>query len=235
MTNWIEETAHFGVKLSPSQIDQFDHYLNLLFSWNQRINLTAIVEPAEIQRRHFLDSLSCVLATGDLNGMDVIDVGSGAGFPGLPLKIAFPHMRLTLGESVAKKCRFLSAVVEGLKLEGVEIVNERAERLGQDPAYRERFDRGLGRAVARLPALVEYLLPLLKVGGMMAAQKGGQAAIELEEARNAIHILGGDEPKLLPVSPQLWDADRYLIVVTKSGATPTKYPRRAGMPAKKPL
>ncbi|MFZ1398536.1 MAG: 16S rRNA (guanine(527)-N(7))-methyltransferase RsmG, partial [Candidatus Promineifilaceae bacterium] len=157
--------ASLGVPLTPEQVAQFAIYQQLLLDWNARMNLTAVREPAEIRLRHFLDSLSCARVTGDLNGRSLIDVGTGAGFPGLPLKILFPHMRLTLVESVAKKGQFLQAVVDALALEQVTIVAERAELLGQMPQHRQQYDWATARAVAELRTLVEFLLPLCRVGG----------------------------------------------------------------------
>ena len=183
--------AAWGLALKSTQLDQFAHYLQLIRDWNQRMNLTAVDDFEGIQKRHFLDSLSCALVTGDLNGLKMIDVGSGAGFPGLPLKLYFPSLQLTLVESVAKKARFLQAVVAELKLEQVEIYPERAELLGQQPNFRESYDWAVARAVAPLATLAEYLLPFCRLGAHMLALKGHSAAREQEAASNALAILGG--------------------------------------------
>ncbi|KAA3659550.1 MAG: 16S rRNA (guanine(527)-N(7))-methyltransferase RsmG [Chloroflexi bacterium] len=233
--NWISQAEIFGVRLTQEQTDQFVQYESLLLEWNQKINLTAVREPSQIQQRHFLDSLTCVQVMGDLNGRSVIDVGTGAGFPGLALKIMFPQMQLTLVESVRKKTRFLEAVIEALQMSTVSVVVDRAELVGKLPAYREQFDWAVARALADMRVLVEYLLPLCKVGGKMLAQKGPHAPVELEQAQRAIQILGGGAATLQPVKLPAYEDPRYLVVVPKVGLTPEKYPRRVGIPTKRPL
>ena len=225
----------FGLTLSDVQLAQFEQYLELLLEWNSRINLTAIREPEAIRLRHFADSLSCLAATGELEGQRLADVGTGAGFPGLVLKICFPDMQLTLVESVGKKCRFLEEVVSRLTLQTVEILQERVEVVGRLPAHRERYDWAVARAVTQMPALVEYLLPLCRVGGSMLAQKGSSAAEETENAAWAIKQLGGDAAQVLQVSVPGEEASRFLVTVKKVRPTPSKYPRRTGVPTKQPL
>jgi 16S rRNA (guanine527-N7)-methyltransferase len=188
--------------------------------------------------RHFLDSLSCLKAlsrTELSGGARVIDVGTGAGFPGLVLKIVCPGMRLTLLEATRKKVTFLEHMVRVLELDGVEVVHGRAEVLGRDPAHREGYDWALARAVAEMPTLVEYLLPLARVGGAALAQKGEGAAAEVQGAEAAIITLGGRVRQLLPVELRGLAETRYLVVVNKVAATPEKYPRRSGMPRKSPI
>lgn len=235
LADFVQETAVFGITLSPDQIEQFEQYQTLLLDWNQRMNLTAIREPRQIQQRHFLDALSCSLVTGDLNGRSLIDVGTGAGFPGLPLKILFPDLRLTLVESVAKKTRFLAAVVETLGLKDVTILPERAEILGQDTAHRAQYDWAAARAVAELRVLLEYMLPLCRVGGAVLAQKGESAAAEVAAAAGALAALGGSVQKIHPVTLPQRETVHYLVVVVKTAVTPPQYPRRVGVPTKKPL
>jgi 16S rRNA (guanine527-N7)-methyltransferase len=235
LADFVQETAVFGITLSPDQIEQFEQYQLLLLDWNQRMNLTAIREPHQIQQRHFLDALTCSLVTGDLNGRSLIDVGTGAGFPGLPLKILFPDLRLTLVESVAKKTRFLAAVVEALGLKDVTILPERAEMLGQDAAHRAQYDWAVARAVAELRVLLEYLLPLCRVGGTVLAQKGESAAAEVAAAASALAALGGSVRKVYPVMLPQRETVHYLVVVEKTAVTPPQYPRRIGVPTKKPL
>ena len=225
----------FGITLDDEQVRQFATYEALLLAWNAKLNLTRIVEPKAIRIRHFLDGLTCALAMGDLSGRTGIDVGTGAGFPGIPLKILYPEMTLTLTDSVAKKTTFLEVVVGELELEDVTVLAERAEALGRDPAHREQYDWAVARAVAQLPTLAEYLLPLVQVGGHMLAQKGETAANELTSAKNSIEILGGAGGEMTAV--QLPDHERihYLVKIKKVKQLPEKYPRRVGVALKRPL
>lgn len=224
-----------GIRLSGKQLSLFGRYQELLLEWNQRINLTAVRDPILIQQRHFVDSLACYAATGDLNDSLLIDVGSGAGFPGLPLKIAFPDLKLTLVESVGKKAAFLQAVVDELKLDQVKIIRERAETTGHDQAHREVYDWAVARAVARLNVLAEYLLPLVRPGGYMLTLKGQQAQEEIDEAQRGIAILGGGPGRLLPVTVPGQEEPSRLVLIEKIQMTPEKYPRRVGIPGKRPL
>lgn len=235
LSQLVEGAGQLGLRLTAAQLARFARYQELLLIWNRRINLTAITDPAEIQVRHFLDSLSCALVMKSLDGKTLADVGTGAGFPGVVLKIYYPDLRLTLVESVAKKTRFLKALVAELGLVDVTIVNTRAELLGQDPGYRERYDWVVARAVAEMRALVEYLLPLCRPGGHVLAQKGAGAAAETAAALYAIETLGGALPHLYPVQlPGVADV-HHLVVIEKSTKTPPHYPRRTGMPSKQPL
>lgn len=236
MKAWTAAAAGLNIHLSAGQIAQFETYLVLLLDWNKRLNLTAVREPDAIRQRHFLDSLTCVQAIGVPSGrFSLIDVGSGAGFPGIPLKIFYPQMQLTLVESVAKKARFLETVVAELELSGTAVLTERAEGLGQKESFREQFDWAAARAVAELRVLAEYLLPLCRIRGRMLAQKGPSAPQEVTVAESAIKALGGGIPNLIPVHlPDKSDA-QFLVVVKKTAVTPNKYPRRPGMPGKRPL
>lgn len=235
MAEWVQQAASFGVSLTAVQQEQFRRYETLLLTWNERMNLTALRTPALVQQYHFLDSLTCVSVMGDLNGRTLIDVGTGAGFPGVPLKIVYPQMQLVLVESVKKKTRFLHALMDELQLKNVHIAPDRAESLARQPAHRARYDWAVARAVADMRVLAEYLLPFCHVGGAMLAQKGSSAPVETDAAAAAIRTLGGGEPRLHPVQLPDDDDNRYLVVVPKVGETPSKYPRRVGVPAKRPL
>ena len=224
-----------GTPLTERQLAQFGQYQALLLAWNERMNLTAVRQPELIRVRHFLDSLSCAMVTGDLNGRSLIDVGTGAGFPGLPLKILYPQLKLTLVESIAKKGKFLQAVVDELKLNGVTVLAQRAEQLGHSRLHRQQYDWATARAVAELRVLAEYLLPLCRIGGTMLAQKGDGVRQEIKSAAAAIEILGGGKPELATVTLPQRDRPHYLVTVAKIGETPAKFPRRVGVPSKRPL
>jgi 16S rRNA (guanine527-N7)-methyltransferase len=225
----------FHITLSPRQVAALTTYERELLDWNQRFNLTAIRDAESIRTKHFLDSFSCVLAWGTTPPRRLIDVGTGAGFPGIPLKILYPGMKLTLVESVGKKANFCQHIVRLLGLEGVEVLQSRAEQVGCMPEHREQHDWAVARAVANMNVLSEYLLPLVKVGGTMLAQKGESGPAETQSAEAAIHLLGGKLRQVIPISlPGVVD-DRFLILIEKFAATPPKYPRKPGIPVKKPL
>lgn len=224
-----------GTRLNELQINQFSVFENELLEWNQKFNLTAIRDAQGIRVRHFLDSLSCVLVARELGGYRLIDIGTGAGFPGIPLKILFPNIKLVLVESIGKKATFLENAVNKLDLSDVSILQTRAEELGQSKQHREKYDVALARAVAHLPTLVEYLLPLLKIGGFMIAQKGASGPAELHQAQNAVKLLGGEVRVIKHLNLPTVVEDRYLIVIDKIARTPDGYPRRTGMPAKNPI
>ncbi len=225
----------FGIHLNPRQAAAFEVYEKELLDWNSRFNLTAIRDSESIKHKHFLDSLSCSLAIKENHPFRMIDVGTGAGFPGIPLKIVYPKTVLTLIDSVGKKLEFCHHLVEKLELDQVEVKQGRAEELGQLSAYREKYDWAVARAVANLPTLVEYLLPLVKIGGTVIAQKGENGPCEAQSAENAIRLLGGRIRQLYKIELPGVAEDRYLVVVDKIAATPPQYPRRTGIPAKKPL
>lgn len=230
-----EAQTLLGLRLTPRQSAAFEMYEQELLAWNEKFNLTAIRTPEGIRTKHFLDSLTCLLAFQEKPPARLIDIGTGAGFPGIPLKIVLPSMQLTLVESVGKKADFCQHVVNLLGLEKVEIVKARAEELGQNPAYRQKFDWAVARAVANLPELAEYLLPLVRVGGGMLAQKGESAPAEAQISEKAFHLLGGRLRQLKPITlPGVVD-ERYLVIVDKVSATPSAYPRHVGVPHKKPL
>jgi 16S rRNA (guanine527-N7)-methyltransferase len=225
----------FGIHLTGRQVVALMNYERELLVWNQKFNLTAIRDAEEIRTKHFLDSFSCVLAWKENPPSRLVDVGTGAGFPGLVLKILYPAMHLTLVESVGKKAKFCRYIADVMKMEGVEILAARAEDVGQMAAHRELYDWAVARAVADLPVLVEYLLPLLQVNGHMLAQKGASGPAEVHKAEQAMKILGGEMQQLTRVTLPGVAEDRYLVVMKKIAATPGQYPRKSGIPAKKPL
>jgi 16S rRNA (guanine527-N7)-methyltransferase len=224
-----------GLHLTRSQLSALSLYERELVDWNTRFNLTAIRDPQEIHIKHFLDSLTCLMAIRESPIEQLVDIGTGAGFPGIPIRIIYPKMRLTMVESVGKKAEFCRHVVNILELQGVEVVQERAETLGQNPSYRERFDWAVARAVAILPVLAEYLLPLVRVGGSMLAMKGESGPAEAHSAERAMRVLGGHLRQLIPVTLPGVAEERYLVVIDKVAATPNGYPRKVGVPAKHPL
>ena len=227
--------ALFDIHLTTQQVKSLVQYEKELLEWNQKFNLTAIRDVESIRTKHFLDSFSCVLAWKESPPNQLIDVGTGAGFPGLPLKILYPNLKLTLVESVGKKAKFCQHVVNILNLKDVNVIQARAEEVGQDSKHREKYDWAVARAVANLNVLSEYLLPLAKVNGSMLAQKGESGPAEAQSAEKAMKLLGGRLKQLIPVNlPGIAD-DRYLVVVDKIAATPSKYPRKPGIPAKQPL
>ena len=233
-----EYAPRLGLALSSLQLAQFAKYTELLQAGNRRANLTAITDPEQVQVRHYLDSLTAALAIPQWpDGMRVVDIGAGAGFPGIPLKIVFPGIRLTLAESVGKKTTFLTELVAQLGLDDVEVLTVRAEELGRAEGYRGQFDVALARSVASLPALVEYALPLSKGHGYLLAWKGSDGPVEAKVSANALNELGGKIAGLHSVnelSPPL-PPDRWIISVEKIRRTPGRYPRRIGVPAKQPL
>lgn len=235
--------AAMGLALSPAQVESFEIYYRELIAWNRRVNLTTITDRDEVQARHFVDSLTALLAfpeaTDNMASCDakrsVIDVGTGAGFPGIPLRIACPHLGLTLLETTTKRVAFLHHLLKELNLDSVSIIDGRAEDIARLPGYRESFDIAVARAVARLPTLVELCLPLTKVGGRFIALKGANVATEVQEAQNAIAMLGGFLSEVREVDLPELPRGHTLVIVDKVHPTPTQFPRRPGMPTKRPL
>jgi 16S rRNA (guanine527-N7)-methyltransferase len=221
--------------LTPEQVEQFGVYARALAAWNAHTNLTAITDPEAVQVRHFLDSLTLVKAAAFPPGCRVIDVGSGAGFPGLPLAIVFPDMHMTLLEATGKKVAFLNHIIDTLGLKHTRAVQGRAEEAGQSAGHRAAYDVVLARAVARLPALAEYMLPLAKVGGRCIAMKGKTAEGEAADAERALSILGGRLEAIHTVQLPGVDEMHYLVVLKKIVPTPTAYPRKPGTPTNRPL
>lgn len=222
-----------NIKLDDNQLEQLEKYASLLAEWNEKINLTAITDREGIALKHFLDSLTAI-NTGYVEGR-VIDVGTGAGFPGLVLKIARPEIELTLLDSLMKRINFLKTVGGELGIEGVEYVHSRAEDCGHNHAYRAGFDTVVSRAVANMTTLSEWCIPLLKVGGHFLALKGPLADEELKNARRAISILGGEVERVMEVSIPYTDLAHKIIIVKKVRQTPIKYPRKPAIAAKNPI
>lgn len=230
----VQEFQKCGISITQKQAEQFEKFYEMLIEKNKVMNLTGITEFEEVVRKHFIDSVMNVKLSGE--SVRVLDVGTGAGFPGIPLKILCPDLNITLLDSLNKRILFLNEVVEVLGLQNVELVHGRAEDFGHLPAYREQFDNVCSRAVANLSSLCEYCIPFLKIGGTFISYKSS-AQEELEAARYAVRQLGGDEKHidvnnfLLPES----DEKRSLIYISKVKATPKRFPRKAGMPTKEPL
>ena len=227
--------AEYGINLTETQIAQYNRYFELLIEWNEKINLTAITAPKDVAIKHIIDSITAYDAALFQAGTTVIDVGTGAGFPGLPLKIFCPEIKLTLMDSLNKRIKFLQTVVEELGLKDVECVHARAEEGARNKKYRESFDIAVSRAVARLPILCEYCLPFVKKGGHFIALKGMQYNDEAAEAVKAIKVMGGSRTEIRPVKLPEIDDKRAVIIITKTMPTPKTYPRKAGTPAKNPI
>lgn len=234
-TQFQKDLDNLGITLSEKQIQQFITYYEMLVEWNEVMNLTAITEYEEVMKKHFIDSISLIKAYDVSKNVSVIDVGTGAGFPGLALKIAYPNLKVTLLDSLNKRINFLNAVIDKLGLTGVEAVHGRAEDFAKPGKLREKFDLCVSRAVANLSTLSEYCLPFVKVGGQFISYKSEKIVEEKAAAENAIKILGGAVTN--QVEFQLPDSDIYrnLFVISKEKQTPKKYPRKAGLPGKEPL
>ena len=225
-----QKASEINVMLTEKQLSQFVRYYQLLVEWNEKMNLTAITEPEEVVQKHFVDSLSC-LETGLLKSGKVIDVGTGAGFPAIPLKIACPDLEMVLLDSLQKRLIFLEEVIKELGLENVSLIHSRAEDAGQKEKFREQFDVCIARAVAPMNVLSELCLPFVKIGGYWIAMKGSRGEEELELAKNSISILGGKTRQFITTK-----IDGHTVIsVEKVEKTPKKYPRKAGMPSKNPL
>lgn len=225
----------YGISLSEIQLQQFDCYQELLVEWNQKMNLTALTEPKDVAIKHMIDSVSVYDEKWFSEGMSVIDVGTGAGFPGLPLKILCPSLKVTLLDSLNKRVKFLETVVSELGLSDIVCVHARAEEAARQKQYREKFDAVVSRAVARLPILAEYDLPFVRVGGFFAAMKGAKYEEEAEEAKKAVKLLGGGETVLREIKLPGLEDKRGIIYIRKEKRTPSVYPRKAGTPEKNPI
>lgn len=234
MMQFADACRELNITLSESQLEQFHRYYELLIEWNSFMNLTAITEYEEVLEKHFLDSLALVKVADLEKDVKLLDIGTGAGFPGIPLKIAFPQLQVVLLDSLGKRVKFLNHVMEQLGLTQIAAIHGRAEDFSRDKQYREQFDLTVSRAVANLSSLSEYCIPYTKIGGKFISYKSGKVEEELETARNAISILGGKLEKIEKFS--LGTAgERSFVVIGKKKETPKKYPRKAGMPSREPL
>lgn len=229
-----ELLGHIEVELTEKQFDQFVKYYDMLVEKNKVMNLTAITEWREVVLKHFVDSLS-INQYFKLSEQKVVDIGTGAGFPGIPLKVAFPELEIVLVDSLNKRVKFLNEVIEALGLEGITAVHGRAEDIGRDVKYRENFDLCVSRAVANLSTLCEYCLPLVKVNGRFVSYKAGNLEEELENSKNAIFKLGGKIEKVQPFALPESDIQRNFVFIEKKNKTSKAYPRSAGKPTKEPL
>ena len=239
MKELIEGACQLGIDLNARRVKQFELYYQKLIEWNEKINLTTIVGYQEAQVKHFLDSISVISALTreemDRADFSIIDIGTGAGFPGLPLKILLAEPRLVLVDSTAKKVAFLRCVTRELGLDNVEIVCGRAEEIAHLPLYRQRFDLALSRAVASLPVLAELALPFCRIGGKFVAQKKGEVEQEMKKADKAIETLGGKLGQVKRIELEQLSDERYLVIIDKIYPTPEKYPRRPGVPGRRPI
>ncbi len=231
----LQGAASLGVNLGENEVRLYFQYLKSLLEWNEKFNLTAITEPREVVVKHFLDSLSIFPYLKKDGGKRLLDVGTGAGFPGIPLKITVPEMEVVLMDSLNKRVTFLNRIIKELGLSGITAVHRRAEDAGRRENYRESFDMVVSRAVARLSVLLEICIPFLKVGGTFVAYKGPKVGEELEEAGNALKIMNARVMRREEVALPGLDEQRTLVFIEKRGPTPEKYPRKAGMPEKRPL
>lgn len=224
----------FDIELTDKEISSFRHYYKMLIEWNEKINLTAIVDEREVVIKHFIDSVSVLPFFPD-GVKSLIDVGTGAGFPGIPVKIVRNSMNITLLDSLEKRVNFLNSVINETGLTGIHAIHGRAEDFGQDNEYRECYDVGIARAVSALPVLCEYVMPFVRVGGYFIAMKGANVKDEISEGEKAVTVLGGEVEDVKNFKLPFDNIERNVILIKKLRHTPTKYPRKSGKPAKSPI
>lgn len=224
-----------GIEIGPRKQKQFERYYEQLVLWNEKMNLTSITDETGVYLKHFYDSLTPAFYIDFTRHLSLVDVGAGAGFPSLPLKICFPQIRVTIVDSLNKRIQFLQHIVDTLGLEGVELYHSRAETFAQDPHHRQMYDLVTARAVARMSVLAELCLPLVQVGGSFVALKGAKGEEELAQAGRAINWLGGEVEDVYTFSLPEAEGERQIILISKVKDTPKKYPRKAGVPLKQPL
>jgi len=230
-----EKLKELDITLSEKQQAQFYRYYELLVEWNKVMNLTGITEYEEVNEKHFIDSLSLVKVLDISKINTVIDVGTGAGFPGIPLKIAFPHLKVTLLDSLNKRIKYLDAVIDELELKDIHTIHGRAEEYARKEEYREKYDLAVSRAVANLSTLSEYCVPYVKVGGMFVPYKSGEIDEEVKAAQTAIKVLGGKQTEVVKFTLPGSDINRSFVKIQKVKSTGKKFPRKAGLPAKEPI
>ncbi len=235
MNRFEQELENLGICLTEVQREQFDRYYELLVEWNKVMNLTGITDYDEVNLKHFVDSLTIVRFKNMKNVENVIDIGTGAGFPGIPLKIVYPEIKIVLLDSLNKRIKFLNTVIEELGLKNIETLHGRAEDYAKKSEYREKFDLCVSRAVANLSTLSEYCIPFVKVGGEFISYKSGTSDEEINEAQGAVNILGGKIEKTEKFTLPGTDMGRALVKIKKEKHTPGRYPRKAGVPGKEPL
>ena len=235
MNQLKEDALQFGVVLSNEQLEQFYTYYKLLIEWNEKINLTAIIEFDEVLKKHFLDSIAIGRILNQNESVSILDIGTGAGFPGIPIKIAFPNTEITLMDSLNKRVNFLNEVIKELSLQKINAIHGRAEDFAKKDLLREKYDYCVSRAVANLSSLSEYCLPYVKVGGKFVSYKSEKAKEELLVSQKAIQLLGGINSECDEFCLPGTDFTRTFIIINKIKETPGKYPRKAGMPVKQPL
>lgn len=230
-----KKLALLGIQLTEKQKQQFDKFYELLVEWNKVMNLTGITEYEEVNEKHFVDSVALVKAVSLNEKQNLIDVGTGAGFPGIPLKIVFPHLKVTLLDSLNKRIKFLDTVIEELGLEHIETIHGRAEDFAKQADYREQYDICVSRAVANLATLSEYCIPYVKIGGLFIPYKSGEIEEELSHSEKAITILGGKLDQVIKFELPRSEIGRSFVKIEKVKSTAKKYPRKAGLPSKEPL
>ncbi len=236
--NFLSAASNLQINLTGHQVEQFDLLYREMINWNLKTNLTTITERSDVEIKHFIDSLTVSLGVNYFKSKEsykVIDIGSGAGFPGIPLKIVFPHLSLTLVDSNVKKCSFLEHIIKTLDLVNIHVLHDRAENIARNPIYRDQYDVVLSRALAKLNILIELCLPFCNNNGCFIALKKGGIDAELNQAKFALDEIGGRIRDIIPVSIPQFEDKRHVIVIEKFMSTPAKYPRRPGMPSKKPL